>query len=79
VARKADVLLVPNWALQVDHETGGTAVGVQRGGSVVSVPVQLGLRNDTVSEVLSGLEAGDVVSVVPTPEPQRGPFGGGGG
>jgi HlyD family secretion protein len=77
VAQKDDVLLVPNWALQVDRERGGTVVTVQRGGAVVEALVELGLRTDTVSEVLSGLEAGDVVTVQATPEPARGPFGGG--
>ncbi|MBI3362384.1 MAG: efflux RND transporter periplasmic adaptor subunit [Chloroflexi bacterium] len=78
VARKENALLVPNWALRIDREKGGTYVTVQRGGGGVEVPVKLGLRNDSVSEALSGLSAGDVIGVLVTPEPRSGPFGGGG-
>jgi HlyD family secretion protein len=78
VASKSDVLLVPNWALQYDREQSSTYVNVERNGTTVTVPVELGLRNESVSEVLSGLEAGDQVTVLVTPEPGGGPFGGGG-
>jgi HlyD family secretion protein len=76
-ARKEGVVLVPNWALRADPNTGETVVSVQSGGGPVSVPVTLGLRSETHSEVLSGLEAGDVAVVAVTPEaPSGGLFGG---
>lgn len=78
VAHKENALIVPNWALRIDREKGGTYVTVQRGGASLETPVTLGLRNDTVSEVVSGLAEGDVVGVVVTPEPRSAPFGGGG-
>jgi len=80
VARKENVVLVPNWALRLDPDTGEVFVMVQRAGRSTQVPVTLGLRNETYSEVLTGLEPGDVVGIVVTPEPPSAPgfFGGGG-
>jgi HlyD family secretion protein len=77
VAQKDNALLVPNWALRFDDVTGQVYVMVQENGQFTRQDVQLGLRNDTDSEVVSGLQAGQVVGVpaaVPTPA-----FGGGGG
>ena len=80
VARKENVVLVPNWALRLDPDTGEVFVMVQRAGRSTQVPVTLGLRNETYSEVLTGLEPGDVVGIVVTPEQPSAPgfFGGGG-
>lgn len=79
VAHKESALLAPNWALRFDPDTGEVFVTVRRGGSLARVPITLGLRNETESEAVSGLEAGDVVVVEVTPEPPSGPgfFGGG--
>jgi HlyD family secretion protein len=80
VANKADALLVPNWALRVDETTGQIYVMVKRGTTYERQDVKLGLRNDTDSEVVDGLQEGDVVGV-PTATPAapsfNGPFGGG--
>jgi len=80
VARKENVVRVPNWALRLDPDTGEVFVMVQRAGRSTPAPVTLGLRNETFSEVLTGLEPGDVVGIVVTPEPPSAPgfFGGGG-
>jgi HlyD family secretion protein len=80
VARKENVVLVPNWALRLDPNTGEIFVMVQRADGPTQVPVTLGLRNETHSEVLSGLKSGDVVGIVVTPEAPSAPgfFGGGG-
>ncbi len=80
VARRENALLLPNWALQLDPDTGEVVVTVQQGGRLTRLPVTLGLRNETHSEVLTGLQAGDVVGIVTTPEPPGAPgfFGGGG-
>lgn len=57
--RRDAALVLPNDALLEDAS--GTAVHVVRGGRVRRVPVQLGLRGLTASEVSEGLAAGDEV------------------
>lgn len=59
VAAKQDALLVPVEAV-VDTPQ-GPVVRVLAGGRPREVPVRIGLRNDRVAEVLSGLRAGDEV------------------
>jgi HlyD family secretion protein len=64
VREVADVLIVPNWAIRLDRESGDAFVNRLRAdGQVEEVVVETGLRNEQVSELLSGLEAGDVVVV----------------
>lgn len=59
-----DVLVVPNWAVRVNRETGEAFVNVQRAaGTFEEVTVQTGLRNEQFSEVLAGLEEGDTVVI----------------
>ncbi len=72
-----DVVVVPNWAIRRDRDTGAAYAGVLRAGEVQEVPVELGLRDELISQVLGGLEAGDVVAVQTTRE-QFSLFGGGG-
>jgi multidrug efflux pump subunit AcrA (membrane-fusion protein) len=72
-----DVIVVPNWAIRRDRDTGAAFASVLRGGTVQEVPVELGLRDEAVSQVLSGLDVGDVVAVTTTPE-QFDLFGAGG-
>lgn len=58
------VLIVPNWAVRLDRETGQAFVNVkQTTGAIAEVAVETGLRNEQFSEVVSGLNAGDVVVV----------------
>jgi HlyD family secretion protein len=58
----ADVLVVPNWAIRLNRETGEAFVNLQRAdGRIEEVVVETGLRNEQFSEVLSGLSAGDTV------------------
>jgi len=59
VARKEGVLLVPVEAVSTGPR--GTTVRVLRGNAPQEVPVSLGLQNDQVAEVISGLRAGDRV------------------
>jgi HlyD family secretion protein len=59
-----DVLVVPNWAVRIDRETGQAYVPVRRGGQVSEVPVTLGLRNENVSEVLSGVGEGEELVLI---------------
>jgi HlyD family secretion protein len=59
-----NVLKVPNWAVRLDRETGIAFVNrLGPDGAVEEIPVETGLRNEQFSEVLSGLEEGDVIVV----------------
>ncbi|MCW5852393.1 MAG: efflux RND transporter periplasmic adaptor subunit [Anaerolineae bacterium] len=76
--RRQGVLLVPNRAIRTAN--GQRVVQVVRGTppAPVDVPVRLGLSNDQVTEVVSGLSEGDrvVTQVTPTNNPLSGGFGG---
>jgi len=62
VSELTDVLLVPNWAIRFDRETGKAYVNVQRDdGAIEEIEVLIGTRGQVNSEVLSGLHEGDVV------------------
>lgn len=63
VSEVRDVVLVPNWAIRRDRETGAAYVSLLRGGALVEVPVTLGARDEEFSAVLSGVEAGDIAAV----------------
>jgi HlyD family secretion protein len=63
VAQADDVVLVPNWSVARDRNTGQTFVGLLRAGKIDDVPVVLGLRDELFSEVKQGVSAGDVVAV----------------
>jgi HlyD family secretion protein len=75
VERKEAVVLVPNWALGFDAATGEIFVLVRSGPDLVRTPVVLGLRSEAYSEVLEGLQVGDVVEV-PAASGGQGPGGG---
>ncbi|MCZ2112997.1 MAG: efflux RND transporter periplasmic adaptor subunit [Anaerolineae bacterium] len=56
------VLVVPNWAVRLNRSTGEAFVLIQRPtGAIEEVTVETGLRNESFSEILSGLNEGDVV------------------
>lgn len=78
VAQKENVVVVPNWALRFDSDTGDVYVQVRTASGVERQPVVLGLRNDSESEVLEGLQAGNVVTATSAPQESSGPsfFGG---
>jgi HlyD family secretion protein len=80
VASKDNALLVPNWALRFDSDTGSIYVMVDSANGPERRDIQLGLRNESVSEVVGGLDPGSVVTVAVTQEAPSfpGPFGGGG-
>jgi len=71
-----DVVLVPNWAIRRDRDTGQAFVGILKNGQIEDIQVELGLRNDQFSEVKSGVNEGDVVAVNTAREQLRF-FGGG--
>lgn len=58
---KNDIVLVPSAAVQISNNQ--STVKVMRNGQVVSVPVEIGSNNDTQTEIVSGLNEGDVVVV----------------
>jgi len=59
-----DVLMIPNWAIRLNKETGGAFVfKLKEDGTVEEITVETGLRNEQFSQVLSGLQIGDVIVV----------------
>jgi len=80
LASKQGVLTVPNTTIRTVN--GQRGVQLVKGGEVVDTPVQFGIANDTVTEVVNGLAEGDVV-VIPqaragaSNQPNRGGPGGG--
>jgi HlyD family secretion protein len=62
--RRQDVLLVPNRFISIDRLTGRTFVDRLIGQEIQPIEIQTGLRDETYSEALAGLEAGDIVVLV---------------
>jgi len=58
-----NVLIVPNWTIRIDRQTGKAYVYVQRGDKVEEIEIVTGLRNANESEVVSGLNEGEVLVV----------------
>ena len=63
LAQKKDVLIVPISAVKTDHRTGKSYAMVLRKGGPQRVDVELGLRDQTNVEVISGLTERDVLTV----------------
>jgi HlyD family secretion protein len=65
VERHEDVLLVPNWAIRFDRDSGQAFASVlgSDGETLSEVAIALGLRGEQFSEVTSGLQAGQTVAV----------------
>jgi hypothetical protein len=67
-------VVVPNRAVSVDRSAGEPVAYVEKvneQGNPTRVEVELGLRNDTVSQVLSGLEEGDRIAIRSTSGRER--------
>jgi HlyD family secretion protein len=62
-AERTDVLLVPNRAITADRQTGSYYVDRVEGEETSRVQVTIGLRDSQYTEVTSGLQAGDKVSI----------------
>ncbi len=58
-----NVLIVPNWTIRIDRQTGKAYVYVQRGDKIEEIEIVTGLRNANESEVVSGLSEGEVLVV----------------
>ncbi|HRQ38818.1 MAG TPA: efflux RND transporter periplasmic adaptor subunit [Chloroflexota bacterium] len=82
LARREDVLLVPNGAIQVDRSNGAYSVilvqtNAQGQPVYTTVPVTIGLRDGRYTEIMSGIQGGDQL-LIPDPTAVN-PFGPGGG
>jgi HlyD family secretion protein len=75
VAERDRAVLIPNWALGTDPETGEVIVTVYQGDTREVRVVTLGLRNESFSEVLSGLELGELVGITIVEAAPSGPGG----
>ncbi|MGH2592737.1 MAG: efflux RND transporter periplasmic adaptor subunit, partial [Anaerolineae bacterium] len=60
-----DVLVVPNRFIRIERTTGRAYVNVKRSDQIEEVEIISGLRNDAESEVLQGLNEGDVLIIMP--------------
>ncbi len=79
-SRAEDVLIIPNRVMRFDRETGEFYVDKLVEGIPVRTKVEVGLRNDQYSQIVSGLQEGDVVVVREVSSGERlrrGLFGGG--
>ena len=61
VNERKDVLTVPNRAVKTVNKR--KVVTVLKNGQQVVVPVQTGVSNDSLTEIVSGLQEGDVVVI----------------
>lgn len=61
-----DVALVPNRYIRIDRTTQQAFVTVERGqGRFEEIEIQIGARNERVTQVISGISVGDVVVLLP--------------
>lgn len=63
VAEADDVVLAPNWAIRRDRQTGQAYLSIQAGETLQEVPIETGLRGESYTEVLSGVEPGAVAAI----------------
>jgi HlyD family secretion protein len=62
--RRENALLVPNRFIRVDRTSGQAFVDILAGEEIRPTEIQIGLRDETFSEVLAGLDEGNVVVLV---------------
>jgi HlyD family secretion protein len=61
-----DVLVLPNRFIRIDRNTQQAYVTVERGeGQYAEIPVELGLRNETETQIISGIDEGERVVLLP--------------
>jgi HlyD family secretion protein len=76
VAEARDVVLVPNWAIRRDRQTGQAYASLKIGERLTEAHITTGLRGETHTEVSSGVNVGDLAAVS-TAREQIDLFGGG--
>ena len=62
--RRESVLLVPNRFVRIDRTSSQTFVDRADGDQVQPIEIEIGLRDEAVSEVLAGLNEGDMVVLI---------------
>ncbi len=74
-----NAIIVPNRFIRIDSETQRTFVTVAENGQYREVAVEIGARNEAESQILSGLQAGQTIVLLPSQtQTQAGAtFGGG--
>jgi RND family efflux transporter MFP subunit len=65
VGEVKDVILVPNRFIRVDNSTQRTYVTVSDNGKYTDMPVTIGVRNETNSQIASGLTVGQTIVLLP--------------
>jgi HlyD family secretion protein len=63
VAEVRDAVLVPNWAIRRDRRTGQAFASLKQGEALVEVPITTGLRGEAYTEILGGVDAGEVAAI----------------
>ncbi len=66
-----DVLVIPNKYVRIDPGNGKAYVYKEANGELKKVYVELGVRGDQYSQVISGVEEGDEVILVPKNQEER--------
>ena len=62
-----NVLIVPNWAVQTDQTSDQIYTYVVSNGTPERAPITIGVRNDSLTQVTSGLDQGATVALVAEP------------
>ncbi len=62
--QREGALLVPNRFVRIDRTTGQAFVDKLAGETIQPIEIQIGLRDESVSQVLAGLAEGDIVVLV---------------
>jgi HlyD family secretion protein len=68
VDQRENTLIVPNIYLRLDRRADQAFVNILRDGKVEEIEVKLGLQGQDVSEVVGGLQAGDLIVIDPNGE-----------
>ncbi|MCB0153273.1 MAG: HlyD family efflux transporter periplasmic adaptor subunit [Anaerolineae bacterium] len=76
IRRLEAVMVVPNRAINIERETESPMIYVEKlgeDGQLMRVEVELGLRDNQVTEIVAGLEAGDQIIIRSQPQIEFGP------
>ncbi|HRA00077.1 MAG TPA: efflux RND transporter periplasmic adaptor subunit [Thermoflexales bacterium] len=65
--KRENALVAPNWAIRRDRQTSKSYLTIKNGDKTSEVEVQVGLKNETFTEILGGASEGQVVVAPVTP------------